>query len=25
LLGETVPLRFVAEPKKGFFARIFGS
>jgi septum site-determining protein MinD len=25
LLGETLPLRFVAEPKKGFFARIFGS
>jgi septum site-determining protein MinD len=25
LLGETVPLRFVVEPKKGFFARIFGS
>jgi len=25
LLGETVPLRFVAEPKKGLFARIFGS
>jgi septum site-determining protein MinD len=25
LLGETVPLRFVAEPKKGFFARIFRS
>jgi septum site-determining protein MinD len=25
LLGETVPLRFVAEPKKGIFARIFGS
>ena len=25
LLGETVPLRFVAEPRKGFFARIFGS
>jgi septum site-determining protein MinD len=24
LLGETVPLRFVTEPKKGFFARIFG-
>jgi len=25
LLGETVPLRFVDEPKKGFFARIFGA
>jgi septum site-determining protein MinD len=25
LLGETVPLRFVAEPKKGLFARMFGS
>jgi septum site-determining protein MinD len=25
LLGETVPLRFVTEPKKGLFARIFGS
>ena len=25
LLGETIPLRFVAEPKKSFFARIFGS
>jgi septum site-determining protein MinD len=24
LLGETVPLRFVEEPKKGFFARMFG-
>src|ERR1700743_2177102 len=24
LLGETVPLRFVDEPKKGFFARLFG-
>jgi septum site-determining protein MinD len=24
LLGETVPLRFVTEPKKGFLARIFG-
>jgi septum site-determining protein MinD len=24
LLGETVPLRFVDEPKKGFFARVFG-
>jgi septum site-determining protein MinD len=24
LLGETVPLRFVDEPKKGFFARMFG-
>jgi septum site-determining protein MinD len=24
LLGETVPLRFVEEPKKGFFARVFG-
>ncbi len=25
LLGETLPLRFVTEPKKGLFARIFGS
>jgi len=25
LLGETVPLRFVTEPKKSLFARIFGS
>jgi len=24
LLGEVVPLRFVEEPKKGFFARVFG-
>ncbi len=24
LLGETLPLRFVEEPKKGFFARVFG-
>jgi septum site-determining protein MinD len=24
LLGETIPLRFVDEPKRGFFARIFG-
>jgi len=24
LLGESVPLRFVDEPKKGFFARMFG-
>ena len=24
LLGETLPLRFVDEPKKGFFARMFG-
>jgi septum site-determining protein MinD len=24
LLGEAVPLRFVTEPKKGLFARIFG-
>jgi septum site-determining protein MinD len=24
LLGEEVPLRFVDEPKKGFFARLFG-
>jgi septum site-determining protein MinD len=24
LLGETVPMRFVDEPKKGFFARMFG-
>jgi septum site-determining protein MinD len=24
LLGETVPLRFIEEPKKGFFARMFG-
>ncbi|MBK7250696.1 MAG: septum site-determining protein MinD [Gammaproteobacteria bacterium] len=25
LLGEELPLRFVDEPKKGFFARMFGS
>jgi len=25
LLGETLPLRFTEEPKKGFFARMFGS
>ncbi len=25
LLGETLPLRFIEEPKKGFFARMFGS
>ncbi len=25
LLGEELPLRFTEEPKKGFFARIFGS
>ena len=24
LLGETRPLRFIDEPKKGFFARVFG-
>jgi septum site-determining protein MinD len=24
LLGETVPMRFTQEPKKGFFARVFG-
>ncbi len=24
LLGETLPLRFIEEPKKGFFARLFG-
>ncbi len=24
LLGETVPLRFLEEPKKGLFARLFG-
>ncbi|HEY6643192.1 septum site-determining protein MinD [Povalibacter sp.] len=24
LLGETLPLRFIEEPKKGFFARMFG-
>jgi septum site-determining protein MinD len=24
LLGESLPLRFVDEPKKGFFARMFG-
>jgi septum site-determining protein MinD len=24
LLGETKPLRFIEEPKKGFFARVFG-
>ncbi len=24
LLGETQPLRFTDEPKKGFFARMFG-
>jgi septum site-determining protein MinD len=24
LLGESVPLRFTEEPKKGFFARLFG-
>jgi septum site-determining protein MinD len=24
LLGETLPLRFIDEPKKGFFARLFG-
>jgi septum site-determining protein MinD len=24
LLGETVPMRFIEEPKRGFFARIFG-
>lgn len=25
LMGETVPMRFVDEPKKNFFARLFGS
>jgi septum site-determining protein MinD len=25
LLGEDVPLRFIAEEKKGFLKRIFGS
>jgi septum site-determining protein MinD len=25
ILGETVPLRFTEEPKKGFFARVFGN
>jgi len=24
LLGETIPLRYIEEPKKGFFARLFG-
>ena len=24
LLGETVPLRFIDEPKRGFLARLFG-
>jgi septum site-determining protein MinD len=24
LLGEAVPLRFIDEPKKGLFARMFG-
>jgi septum site-determining protein MinD len=24
LLGAELPLRFVEEPKKGFFARVFG-
>ena len=24
LLGEQVPLRFVDEPKRGFFGRLFG-
>ena len=24
LLGESVPLRFIDEPKRGFFARLFG-
>jgi septum site-determining protein MinD len=24
LLGAELPLRFVDEPKKGFFARVFG-
>ena len=24
LLGESLPLRFVDEPKRGFFARMFG-
>ena len=25
LLGETKPLRFIDEPRKGFFARVFGA
>jgi len=25
LLGETKPLRFIEEPRKGFFARVFGA
>jgi len=24
LLGRTVPLRFIEEPRKGLFARLFG-
>ena len=24
LLGENLPLRFLEEPKRGFFARVFG-
>ena len=24
LLGETLPLRFLEEPKRGFFSRMFG-
>jgi len=24
LLGQELPLRFIEEPKKGFFARLFG-
>ena len=24
LLGESLPLRFLEEPKRGFFARMFG-
>lgn len=24
LLGENLPLRFLEEPKRGFFARMFG-
>jgi septum site-determining protein MinD len=24
LLGEALPMRFIEEPKRGFFARMFG-
>ena len=24
LMGDNRPLRFIEEPKKGFFARVFG-